>query len=239
MGRKIKCIIPARGGSKRIPRKNIVELHGKPLIYYTIREVKKSGLFDEVLVSTEDEEIMKVSEKFGARVIRRRKELATDKARVIHVVEDFLLSPEGSEVDYLFVFLPTAPFRKAQDITGIYKLISENPDADGAMAVTKYWFPPFWALEVRGKYIKQLFPDKAKKSQEMLTLYVDAGSIYAVKRSSFLKYKTFYMPKTLFYEIPRLRAIDIDEEDDLKLAECLMKCYFENKEMNDKSVSDK
>ena len=145
------CVIPARGGSKRLPRKNIANLDGKPMLAYTIEAAQKSGLFERVNVSTEDPEIAEIAQQYGACVpYTRPADLATDQATVAQVcchMLDFFAS-QGQVYETVCILLPSAPLRIAQDITGTYQRFRES-GADYAMAVTSYIYPPWQALVER------------------------------------------------------------------------------------------
>lgn len=223
---KILCIIPARGGSKRIPRKNVVDLCGKPLIAYSIEAAKKSGLFEEVVVSTEDKEISEISKKYGAVVLDRKPELASDKARVIEVCLDVIEQYEraGRQFDYICILLTTSPLRTSEDILGAFKKLKES-NANAVMAVTTYEVPPFWALKEEAGFLKLYFGEKYMvRSQELPKVYVDNGAVYLFLTDTLKEEKKFYTSKLIGYKMPREKSIDVDEEVDLKVAE-----YFINR----------
>ena len=225
MTENILCIIPARGGSKRIPRKNVVSLCGKPVIAYTIEAAKNSGLFEDIVVSTEDTEIASVSEKCGATVLERIPELASDKARVIDVCLDVVKQYEknGKQFDYVCILLPTSPLRIPRDITGAFKKLTES-DGNAVMAITNYETPPFWALNEEGGFLKLFFGEKYNlRSQDLPEVYVDNGAVYIFRTETLKKEKNFYCSKLVGYKMPRERSLDIDEEISLKIAEYFLK----------------
>ena len=219
------CIIPARGSSKRFPRKNVALLKGKPLLSYVIDAAKKSGIFDLVVVSSEDAEILKVAKESGAdRALVRPPELAEDSARVPHVctqvIKDF--AEQGSEYDHFGVILPTSPLVEADDVLEAYKIFNEN-DANYVGSYVPYEEPPQYAQCVRDGYVKDYFPkEDMKRSQEMESLYYMDGSILFAKTDVFLQEGDFFMSKTMPYFIPVERSSDIDEPMDLKWAEFKM-----------------
>lgn len=222
---KILCIIPARGGSKRIPRKNIVDLCGRPLISYTIEAAKNSKLFEKVVVSTEDGEIAKVSEKYGATVLERKLGLASDNASVMDVSLDVIeqYGKKGENFDYVCILLTTSPLRKAEDITGAFNKLKQS-DANAVMAVTTYAIPPFLALKEENGFLKLFFGEKYMlRSQELPKVCVDNGSVYIFRTDAIKKEKKFYCSKLIGYKMPRERSIDVDEEVDLKIAEYFIK----------------
>jgi CMP-N-acetylneuraminic acid synthetase len=218
----ILCLIPARGGSKRLQRKNILPLKDKPMICYTIEAAIKSEVFDDIYVSTEDEEIAKISKDCGVDVIYRPEELAGDLNTVVevclHAIE--FLKSQRKEYDILAVLLPTSPLRNAEDIRRAFEIFLSRDDSSFLMAVTDYLYDPFQALKEMGGYLVPVFPEYVtRKRQELPRVYVDNGAIYIIKISEFLKYKTFYGPKLIKYYMPLERSIDVDTEVEFKLAE--------------------
>jgi|Deesub1362A_J573_1020465.scaffolds.fasta_scaffold00546_10 CMP-N-acetylneuraminic acid synthetase len=230
MKEKILCLIPARGGSKRLPRKNILPLKGKPMICYTIDAALKSELFEDVYVSTEDKEIAKISNECGAKVIIRPQELAGDLVSVVdvclHAIE--FLKSECREYTLLCVLLPTAPLRTSRDIVKALEIFLTHGEASFLMAVTNYFYDPFQALKEEDGYLIPVFPEYLKKKrQELPRVYVDNGSIYIAKIEEFLKYKTFYGPKMIKYYMPFDRSIDVDTEVEFRLAEYFLERMVE------------
>ena len=214
------AVIPARGGSKRLPRKNVLPFMGKPMIAHTIEAALNCGLFERVVVSTEDGEIADIARRHGAEVDQRAAELATDNARVVDVCVDFLEREKhaGREYDVLCVLYATAPLRTAAYIGSVVGLI-EPGRCDFALAVTQYDLPPHQAL--------RLLPDNAlvpmwpelvsRRADEIGRLRVDNGSTYAVSVPAFLASSSFYGPGLRGVEMPRERSVDIDTADDLDL----------------------
>ena len=216
------CIIPARGGSKRFPSKNVARLCGRPLLAYTIEAALDSRLFARVVVSTEDSEIARVAEAHGAEVpFMRPHALASDTATGVEVCVDTLarLAAAGQEFDVLGVLLATAPLRTVEDLRNAYARLVER-QADFVMGVTDYAIPPFWALEERDGYLRPHFGDTYMvKSQELPKVCVDNGAIYLARVDAFLREKTFYGRRLVGYWMPRERSVDVDEPIDLELAE--------------------
>jgi len=214
------AIIPARGGSKRLPRKNIIPFQGKPIIAHTIEAAKSTGLFDRVVVSTEDKEIADVSAHFGAETDARNPVLATDSASVKEVCLDFLRREEASGQlwDILCVLYATAPLRNSQDIRQVVELV--NPGScDFAIAVTCYELPPHQALRALPEHgLEPVWPELVQaRSDEVGDLRVDNGSTYAVSVPAFIQYQSFYGPRLCGHEMPRERSVDIDTYDDFEL----------------------
>ena len=215
------ALIPARGGSKRLPRKNIIPFQGKPIIANTIEAAKQTGLFDRILVSTEDEEIADISRKYGADIASRDSNLASDEATVTDVCVDFLTSEEslGRMYDVLCVLYATAPLRNTQDIKHVTKLIDPGV-CDYALAITQYDLPPHQALKLLNDgAITPMWPDLVSARADAIgDLRVDNGSTYVVSVQPFLETRTFYGPNLRGYEMPRERSVDIDTRDDYDLA---------------------
>jgi pseudaminic acid cytidylyltransferase len=213
------AIIPARGGSKRLPRKNIIDFFGKPIIAWTIEAAKQSNLFDAVIVSTEDDEIKDIARKYGAEIDDRAQELATDDARVLDVCVDLLNRENMKDVDILCVLYATAPLRSAQDIQKTVELLSRET-CDFALACTTYDLPVHQALKVNDNAdVRPMWPELIEeRSSDIGTVVVDNGSTYAVFVPAFLNEKTFYGPNLKAHIMPREFSQDIDEEHDLELA---------------------
>jgi pseudaminic acid cytidylyltransferase len=219
------AIIPARGGSKRLPRKNILDFLGRPLISYTIEAACAAGRFDRVLVSTEDAEIANIARGYGAEIELRPTTLATDEARVtdlcLYILERERLA--GRSWDIMACLYATAPMRTAADIRATVDLLKPN-HCQFAMAVTRYPLPPHQALKVDNSgMLSPMWPELVgRRAGELPDLVVDNGSTYAVETTAFTLHKTFYGPGLRGHEMPRQRSIDIDTledyEDALRLA---------------------
>jgi len=215
------CLVPARGGSQRVPRKNVAPLAGRPLLAWTVDAALGSGLFERVLVSTEDAEIARVAEGCGATVLERAGALASSTATGVEVCVDALerLQAAGQIFDVLAFLLPTSPLRTAEDLHGAWQRFVER-DADFLMAVTDYAIPPFWALEERDGYLRPFWGHEyLKKSQELPRVCVDNGAVYFARVDAFLRERTFYGDRLVGYWMPRERSVDVDEAVDLALAE--------------------
>ncbi len=221
---KIIALIPARGGSKRLPRKNINDFYGKPLIAHSIESAKRTNCFDEVVVSTEDEEIAMISKQYGARVVNRPKELSTDGATVKDVCLDFLKQEmrNGIQYDVLTVLYAAAPLRNDEDIKGVVNLVSTNR-CNYAFATTHYSLPPLHAFKKDNNgYLSSMWPEYSNiRESDFPELEVDNGSVYAVNVCSFLKEKTFMGKETMGYFVPESRSVDIDTKEDLELAKLI------------------
>jgi len=215
------ALIPARGGSKRLQRKNILSFFGRPILAWTIDAAYASGRFSRVVVSTEDAEIKQIALSNGAEVDDRPQHLATDLAGVIDVCLDFLAREReaGKCWDVLCCLYATAPLRNADDIIGVLDLL--GPDCSFAMAVTTYSHPPFQALRTdeHGTLVPMWSEFIDMKSQDVPKLLVDNGSTYAVSIDEFSKAASFYGPGLRGHLMPQERSVDIDMPEDMELAE--------------------
>lgn len=215
------AVIPARGGSKRLPRKNIIDFKGRPIIAYTIEAALNSGLFNRVVVSTEDVEIADVAHGFGAEIDERPDTLAGDHVRVVEVCLDLLEREEraGKTYDLMCCLYATAPLRQSKDIAAVAELI--GPGCHFAMAVTEYDYPPLQALrKAADGRLTPMWPEWIEvRSQDTPKLVVDNGSTYAVSVDVFRREKRFYGPGLRGHLMPRNRSVDIDTKEDLVLAE--------------------
>ncbi len=215
------ALIPARGGSKRVPRKNIIDFDGRPMIASTIESALETGLFNAVLVSTEDAEIAAIAQQYGAEIQNRPPALATDQARVLDVCLDLLTSEvdQGRPVDLLTVLYATAPLRNSHDIASVTQMVEPN-GCHYAMAVTEYSLPPHQAMKQDANgLLTPMWPELVNQRADQIgELLADNGSTYAVWAQAFLKDKTFYGAGLKGHVMPRSRSTDIDTFDDLELA---------------------
>ena len=204
-----------------MPRKNILEFLGRPMIVYTIEAALECGLFDKVVVSSEDEEILKVAVSAGAEISRRPQRLATDEVSVVDVCLDLLTHERnaGRLWEIMVCLYATAPLRGAKDIRAVVDEIVPGK-CEFAMAVSRYHFPPYQALK-RGEngFLNPMWPELiSKRSQEVPSLVVDNGSTYAVLTEAFERERSFYGSTLHGVELPWERSIDIDTAEDLDLA---------------------
>lgn len=215
------AIIPARGGSKRLPRKNIIDFLGRPIIAYTIDAARDCGCFDRVVVSTEDDEIAAIAERLGAIVDRRPPALATDAAVIVDVCLDFLdrEGKAGRNWRVLGCLYATSPLRTAADIRATMSLLKPGY-CDFAMAVTAYDLQPHIALKFAPDgSLTPMWPDLLPfRASDLPPLRVGNGSTYIVDVAAFRRARSFYGPGLHGHEMPRERSIDIDTPYDLELA---------------------
>jgi len=226
---KTLCVIPARGGSKGVKRKNVRLLKGKPLIGWTIEEARKSKLIDRIAVSTEDAEIARVSGMYGAEVVDRPLYMAQDDTpttdAVLHTLD--VLKDNGYSPEYLVVLQCTSPLRKACHIDDAVMTLAGNSDkADSLISVTRLEHPPWWnkTIDENGLLADFLQYDKTvcRRRQDFRDVYAINGSIYVAKTRVFLEEKSFETKRTVPYVMERVYSIDIDTELDFKMAEFLM-----------------
>ncbi len=225
------AVIPARGGSKRIPKKNIKNFCGKPLIAYSIETALKSELFDEVIVSTDSEEIAKVSADYGAKVQMRPKELSDDYTGtwdVIDYVVDTYEKKSGKKVDYSCTIYATAPFLQEKYLKEGYEKL-KNSDACRAFSVTTMPFPIQRCFKVVNDRCEMFWPENySKRSQDLEEAYQDAGQFYWEKRDC-KSGDVFFGKDSIPIILPRYLVQDIDTPEDFKRAEYMYKAIFPNR----------
>lgn len=213
------CIIPARGGSKRIPRKNIKIFKGKPIIEYPLEVAKKSGLFEKIIISTDDPEI---AEKYKDYVpFMRSAENANDTAGVAEVALEVLgrLSSQGEYYYHFCMLFPTAVFVKEHDLIVGCGLMT-NGGYDSVFSVSRYTHPIERAMRIDGLSMAMVSPENyTKRTQDLPVSYYDAGQFYFVDVESLSKQKRFFMGKSMGIEIKNV--VDIDNEEDWARAERL------------------
>jgi len=221
---RLVAVIPARGGSTRIPRKNIVDFHGRPLIAWTIDAALESGIFQDVVVSTDDEEIAAVSRAYGASVPGLRTDAADDHSPVSDATIATLLgmASGGNEFDVVFQLFPVCPLRTDQDIVDAHEFF-RGSDADFVLSCYAFnWMNPWWAFTKDEHGIgEKLFPGPTKRSQDLRTLYGPTGAIWIARTAALVEAGTFYGPGHKFWEIDWRHGVDIDDADDLDFAATL------------------
>lgn len=215
------AIITARGGSKRIPRKNVKLFCGKPIITYSIEAALQSGLFEEVMVSTEDEEIARIAREAGAQVpFMRSSESAGDYASTDDVLLEVLAAykERGREFDSFCCLYPTAPFVTAEKLKTAMGLLDK---ADSVMPVVPFSFPPQRCMVLNGEgELRMKWPEHAKtRSQDLEPYYHDCGQFYCCRTAPFLECKTTDLPHMVPMIMSELEVQDIDNPDDWEIAE--------------------
>ena len=220
---KILSIIPARGGSKGLPRKNIIDLNGKPLIAWTIEASLKSRYITKTVVSSDDNEILEVSKKYGANVLKRPDDLATDTSSSQSVVEHTITELEkvNEKYDYLVLLQPTSPLRDRNDIDEAFETLFEK-NATALISVKEY-----------NNKILKAFIDNQKgfiegvrnntypfiRRQDLPKVYMSNGAIYIIKVDEFLKNKSFWTEKTVKFVMDEIKSMDIDTKEDMQKIE--------------------
>ncbi len=219
MSRRL-AIIPARGGSKRLPRKNVLPFLDRPMIVHTIEQAVESGCFERVVVSTEDEEIAAIARQAGAELHVRSARLAGDAATVVEVCLEVLSGEEerGRAYDVFACLYATAPLRRAADIVAVLGLVDEAHPF--ALATTTYALDPHQALRAEADgTLTPMWPDLVnRRASELPPLVVDNGSTYAARVDEFQAARSFYGPGLRGHVMPRERSVDIDEPGDYELA---------------------
>jgi len=225
------AIIPARGGSKRLPRKNILPFLGRPMLAHTIEQTLASECFTRVVVSTEDDEIAGVARCAGAETHARSAALASDTATVVEVCLEVLAEEErrGRVYEVFGCLYATAPLRRAADIAAVVALIDDAHSF--ALAATTYALAPHQALRVmEDGTLSPMWPELVNlRVSELEPLVVDNGSTYVARVAEFRRQRSFYGPRLRGYIMPRERSIDIDEQVDYELA-----CWYANRERDGK-----
>ncbi|MHA2287928.1 MAG: acylneuraminate cytidylyltransferase family protein [Promethearchaeota archaeon] len=225
---KILAIIPARGGSKRIRNKNLVDLCNKPLISYSILAAKSSKYIDRTIVSTDEESIAEVSETYGAEVLKRPRNLALDDTPTIDVVLHALsaLNEKNYTPSLIVLLQPTSPLRTTNDIDNAITLFL-NGNSETLISVCESEHSPFWSLKIKDGYLEPIFGKKYfnKRSQDLEKVFRPNGAIYITKPEIINKYKSFYTENIVSFIMPSERSIDIDDEIDLMLAELILKKF--------------
>ncbi len=219
---KSVAIITARGGSKRIPRKNIKPFLGKPILVYSIEAALQADLFHEVMVSTDDEEIAQVAKRAGARVpFFRSEKTSNDFATTADVIEEVLESYARIGMDFCTAccIYPTAPFVTASAIKSAMMLL-EQEQADCVIPVVKFSFPPQRGVVVKDGRLTPKWPENmAKRSQDLEPLYHDCGQFYCLNVGRFQQQKAIWMENAVPYIQDERYVQDIDTPEDWALAE--------------------
>ena len=224
------AIIPARGGSKRIPRKNVKDFCGKPMIAWPILAALESKLFDEIVVSTDDDEIAQVAEDFGAAVpFRRPAELSGDHTPTLPVIAHAIRWWEENRtpIELACCIYATAPFLRASDLRRGFEMLRQDDDAEFAFSVTTYAFPIFRSLKLdKDGRVQMFWPEnELVRSQDLPEAWHDAGQFYWGRSKVFQKELGVFGAKSIGVKIPRYITQDIDTLEDWVHAEHL--CHLQ------------
>lgn len=222
-------IIPARGGSKRLPRKNILPLAGKPLLVWTIEAALASATIDRLVVNTDDEEIAAVAKQYQTETVRRPAELATDTATTFDVIMQTLevLKIEGYEPDAVVLLQATSPLRTAADISEAVRLYQEAQQPESTvMSVSEVSQPALaWSCMISQGQLQPLLGWEilTKRSQDVPRLYLPNGAVYVYSPKILRQRGCLHGPPLIPYVMPAERSIDIDTLEEFREVEAIMK----------------
>ena len=224
----ILAVIPARGGSKRIPGKNIRSFCGRPIIAYSVDAAQKSGIFDRIIVSTDDELIAQTAEKLGAEVpFWRPPELSDDRTPTVPVIRHAVewVESQGAAPRQVCCVYPTAPFLRAADLREGQLCLNEHPGTDFVVSATDFGFPVQRALQARADgTMELLYPEHdVTRSQDLRETFHDAGQFYWGTPRAWSRYDGFFKAVTRIIRLPRHRVQDIDTEEDWIRAEWIFR----------------
>ncbi len=217
------CFIPARGGSKRLPRKNLLPLGGRPLLVWTIDAARDSNLFDEIVVSSDDNEILALARDAGVRADRRPDALGGDRIRFIEVLDELLRRPaETGRFATATTLLPTCPFRTAADIAAAFELLTPG---NSVVSVSHYEFPPEFAADLHGTELQLRHPERyahSTQSQSVPPAVHPNGAIFLSSVARLLATGSYFTAPVQGYLMPPERAFDIDFPHQFAIAEALL-----------------
>jgi CMP-N,N'-diacetyllegionaminic acid synthase len=226
--KKIVVVILARGGSKRLPKKNVRKLGDKPLIAWTIDAAKESKYVDRIIVSTDSSEIAEIAGEYGADVLDRPENLATDEATsesgVLHALE-WITKNENKTFDYVALLQPTSPLRTAKHLDEAVAFFHEKGNADTLVSVTVFDKNPYWLKRIDKDGFLESYFDSNSSPKVKETVSMPNGAIFLARVPSFMRNKKFYTKRTIGYVMEKKVSIDIDEEFDFNQAEFLQGDY--------------
>lgn len=233
------AIIPARGGSKRLPRKNVLDLAGKPLIAWSIEAGLTSKYVDKTIVTSDDDEILGIAKKLGVDDIKRPDELASDTATTFDAIKHTI--DNVKQYDYIVLLQPTSPLRNEKHIDKAIELL-ESKNADALISVCEMDHSPLWSniLPQDGNMSNFLRGEVLnKRSQDLEKYYRINGAIYICKTERLLEEKSFFLKNNIFaYKMDRRSSIDIDEEVDFEIAVAMIRRNHMDYEQTSSAVSD-
>jgi len=216
------AIIPARGGSKRIPRKNIKPFCGKPVLAYSIEAASQSGLFDEIMVSTDDDEIAAIAKQYGAAVpfmlsTEASNDYATTTDVLLEVVERY--RQLGRSFTHICCIYPAAPFVTAEKLNRAFQMLRSS-GADALVPVVSFSYPPLRGFTLQNERIRMKWPEHTfTRSQDLEPIYHDCGQFYFMRTDALLREKNMLCRETVPMHLTELEVQDIDNEVDWELAE--------------------
>jgi len=222
---KVLALIPARSGSKRLPKKNLLKFCGKPLIAHSFIEAKKSKIIDDVIISSDDKKILELAKYYDIKVpFIRPKSLANNKSNMFSVIEHTLKNIKDN-YDILILLQPTSPLRKVEDIDNALLSLKKN-NAKMLVSANKIGQPQEWIFKPTNKMFlgsSSINFTSGKRSQDYTESYIINGAIFIAHINELLKSKTFFNPKTFVFIMELKSSIDIDNKEDFLLAEYFMK----------------
>lgn len=225
----VLAVIAARGGSKRIPRKNIRDFLGKPIIAYPIAAALKSGCIDEVMVSTDDADIARVAQAYGAKVPFMRSAGASgDRSTIMDVIREVIreYSLRGMEFEFGCCLFPTAPFVTPELLASAFQKLIDT-GADTLLPVTRFSYPIRRSLRIENGRVKMNWPEHAETfSQDLPPDYHDCGQFYFYRTEAILGQGGFLTDRTVAFELPETEVQDIDNEEDWKMAELKFSAFM-------------
>jgi N-acylneuraminate cytidylyltransferase len=229
------AVIPARGGSKRIPHKNIKEFNGKPIIAYSIQALRDTKLFDKIIVSTDNAEIAEIARQYGAEVpFIRPSDIADDFATTADVIKHAIKWYQSSNkiIDLVCCLYATAPFVRSQDLFSSLEILKDG-HTECVFSAAEFSYPIFRSFSLDDDcYPKMFWPENfPKRSQDLPKAYHDAGMFYIAKPCVFTEEKPLFSECSKVYLIPHYRVQDIDTLEDWKRAEIMYKVLKENGEL--------
>lgn len=223
------AIIPARGGSKRIPRKNVIDFHGHPMISYVIKAALESEIFDEVHVSTEDSEIAEISKKYGASIPFMRDPAVADDFTPVLAVARWVLKQYqsiGKSYDSFTLIMPCSPLINSSDYIEANKIYEKHKGEIPVLSVARYPSPVEWAFQETNGVLRVADPEKlSTRSQDLKEYYYDTGNFSIQNAQVVINSESIVSAEFIRYEIERIKAIDIDTQDDLELLKKIYTLY--------------
>lgn len=224
---KVLSIIPARGGSKSIPHKNIIDINGRPLIVWTIKSSLKSKYVNATIVSSDDKEILRISKKAGARIIVRPKRYSQDDSTIVPVIKDCIkqLFDLGEEFDVIVLLQPTSPLRNHKDIDKAFNIFFKS-NAKSLISVYEPEKSPYKSFKTdKNGYLEGLINNNTPfmNRQDLPKTFYPNGAIYIIYIKDFIKNNSLFSSKTIPYLMSEERSIDIDSMDDIKKIKKVMK----------------
>jgi len=223
-GKTFLAVIPARGGSKRLPRKNVLNLSGKPLISWSIEAAKQSRYIDDIVVSSDDDEILDIARSFNVTALKRPAKFSTDTATTFEVVEHLIKNFE-KQYTHLILLQPTSPLRESEDIDKAIEFLAKK-NADAVVSVCEMEHSPLWSNTLpKDKSMTTFLKQETlnKRSQDLEIYYRLNGAIYLAKVTKLLEEKSFFLKENIYaFVMDQKKSIDIDTKLDFEIASCLL-----------------